>query len=120
MTTCNFASASALTREMVRRAPLAESAFWLLRVACDPERLGSIWERFRGRAYKRVLSFSTMVQLVSDALLLYRGSGRRTFEAHLAEDRLDASVAAVFGKLGRLPLAVSQAFLEESTAAVSE
>jgi len=110
---------AALTGAMARRAPLAESAFWLLRVACDPERLGSIWERFRGRAYERVLTFSTMVHLVSDALLHHRGSGRRTVETHQAEERLDASVAAVFGKLGRLPLAVSLAFLEESTAAVS-
>jgi len=116
----DFVSASAVTREMVRRAPLAESAFWLLRVACDPERLWSIWERFRGRCDERVLSFSTMVHLVSEALLHHRGSGRRAVETRRAEDRLDASVAAVFGKLGRLPLAVSQAFLEESTAGVSE
>lgn len=111
---------SDLLRAMVHRVPLAESAFWLLRVACDPDRLGSIWEQHRGRAYERVLSFSTMVQLVSDALLYHRGRGRRTVETHRAENRLDASVAAVFGKLGRLPLAVSQAFLEEGTAAVSD
>ena len=107
-----------LTAAMIRRVPLAESAFWLLRVACDPERLGSLWDRFRGRGYERIITFATMVQLVSDALLCYRGSGRRTFETHIAENRLEASVAAAFGKLGRLPLPVTLAFLEETTASV--
>jgi Transposase DDE domain len=108
------------TAGLVARMPLAEAAFWLLRWACDADRLSAIWERARGRGYERVISFATMTRLVSEALLHYRGSGRRTFEKNILADKLDASVAATFGKLGRLPLSVSQEFLEETTAALSE
>jgi hypothetical protein len=105
---------------LLSRMPLAEAAQWLLRWACDPDRLQSIWDGHRGRGYKRVISFSTIVRLVSEALLYHRGSGRRAFEKNILDERLDASVAAAFGKLGRLPLSVSQAFVEETTAALSE
>lgn len=105
---------------LLGRMPLAESAQWLLRWACDPSRLQSIWERHRSRGYERVISFANLVRLVSEALLYHKGSGRRAFEKNILSQRLDASVAAAFGKLGRLPLSVTQAFLEETTAALGE
>jgi hypothetical protein len=109
-----------LTVNVVARMPLAEASQWLLRWACDADRLGSIWDRYRGRCYKRLISFATMTRLISEALLQHGGSGRRTFEKNIAAEQLDASVSAAFGKLGRLPLAVTQAFLEETTAALGE
>jgi Transposase DDE domain len=108
------------TANLLARMPLAEGAQWLLRWACDADRLQSIWDRHSGRCYERLISFATLTRLMSEALLRHRGSGRRTFEKNIAAERLDASVAATFGKLGRLPLAVSQAFLEETTAALGE
>jgi hypothetical protein len=88
----------------IARMPLAESVQWLLRWACDPERF----------------TFATMVRLVAEALLQHGGSGRRSFEKNIADERIEVSVAAAFGKLGRMPTAVSQAFLEETTAALLE
>jgi hypothetical protein len=108
------------TAAALARMPLAEAAQWLLRWASDDRRLQSIWQRHRGRAYERVISFATLTRLVAEALVHHRGSGRRAFEKNIHADRLDASVTAAFGKLGRLPLAVSQAFLEETTAALAE
>lgn len=105
---------------VLARMPLAESAQWLLRWACDPERLRSIWDLHRARGYERLISFGTMTRLVSEALLRHRGSGRRTFEKNILAERLGASVTAAFGKLGRLPLPVSQAFIEETTVALGE
>jgi hypothetical protein len=61
-----------------------------------------------------------MTHLVADALLQYRGSGRRSFEKNIEQGDLEASVTAAFGKLGRLPLAVSQEFFESGTAALRE
>lgn len=102
------------------RMPLAEAAQWLLRFTCDDARLTSLWREHCGRCYQKCISFATLTRLVAEALLQHRGSGRRAFEKNILAERLDASVAATFGKLGRLPIAVSQAFLEETTAALSE
>jgi hypothetical protein len=109
-----------LTASVLGRMPLAEAAQWLLRWACDADRLASIWDRHRGRCYERLISFATLTCLIAEALLRHRGSGRRTFEKNIAAERLDASVNATFRKFGRLPLAVTQAFLEETTAALGE
>lgn len=109
-----------LPRAVIERMPMAEAAQWLLRWCCDPERLQTIWDSHRGRGYDKVITFPTMVHLIGEALLQHRGSGRRTFEKAILSERLDASVAAAFGKLGRLPLAVSQAFLRDTTATLGE
>jgi hypothetical protein len=108
------------TAEVLARLPVSEAAQWLLRWACDEGRLAAVWADHRGRCYDRCIAFPTLTRLVAEALVQYRGSGRRAFEKNIAADRLDASVAAAFGKLGRLPLAVSQAFLESTTAALTE
>ncbi len=105
---------------VVARMPLAEAAHWLLRWACDPDRLEAVWKLGRGRSYERALSFATLTRLVSEALLHHGGSGRRAFEKNILAQRLPVSVAAAFGKLGRLPLAVSQAFLEATTAGLAQ
>jgi hypothetical protein len=108
------------TIELVNRMPLAESAFWLWRESFDEACLKGLWERHRGRCYEKVISFATMVHLVTDALLQYRGSGRRSFEKNIEKKQLSASAAAAFGKLARLPTGLSQGLLEESTAALAE
>lgn len=100
--------------------PLAEAAQWMLRWACGADRLQAIWEQHRGRCYDRLITFPTLVRLVGEALVHHHGSGRRTFEKNIEANRLDASVAAAFSKLGRLPLAVSQGFLEQTTAALHD
>jgi DDE family transposase len=109
-----------ITASVRARMPLAEAGHWLLRWACAEERLASIWDRHSGDCYEWVISFGTMVRLAGEALMLHGGSGRRAFEKAIEGGTLDASVTAAFGKLGRLPLAVSQAYLEEGTAAISE
>jgi hypothetical protein len=108
------------SKEVLARMPLAEAVLWLwCWVTCE-ERLESLWDRFRGRCYERILSFSLMVHLIADALLQYGGSGRRSFEKNLESGELEASVQAVYRKLGRLPIPLSQAFLAEGTAALTE
>jgi len=57
---------------------------------------------------------------MADALLRHNGSGRRSFEKNIESARLEASVAAAFGKLGRLPIAVSQGLLRDGTTAIRE
>ncbi len=106
--------------EMLKRMPLAEGVLWLWNWTTDETRLQSLWRRFRGACYEKLLSFATMVRLITDALLNCGGSGRRSFEKSDERGDLPCSVQAAFKKLARLPVAVSQAFLCECTAALRE
>jgi len=105
-----------LSPEVLGRMPLAESVLSIWRSLVNEEHLQPIWDQHRGRCYDKVICFPVIVQLISDALLRYGGSGRRSFEKGVEKGTLAASVTAAFTKLGRLPIAVSQAFLEESSA----
>ena len=44
------------------------------------------------------------VELIRDALLLHKGSGRQSFERAQREDRLKVAVQSAYGKLARMPL----------------
>jgi len=100
--------------EAIRRLPLAEAVMLLFRSITDDDLLSSIWDKHRGRCYDRVISFPVVVHLISDALLISK-SGRQSFQDNMQAGVLEASVQAAYQKLARLPIAVSEAFLERST-----
>jgi len=102
--------------EALVRLPLAESVLRLWQQVADPTFLQELFEKNRGRAYQKVLSFPTLVQLIADALLQHDGSARASFERALYDDQLPVSIPAAYGKLRRVPIAVSTAFMGEGTA----
>jgi hypothetical protein len=106
-------------KEIIRRLPLAESVTQLFRAIAKDDLLSEVWATHRGRCYERELSFTTMVQLIADALLCSR-SGRDSFRRSKEEGTLGTSIQAVYDKLGRLPIRVSEGFLERSTLALRE
>ena len=108
------------SKAVLRRMPLAEGVLLLWRWTASETRLQCLWERCRGACYEKCLSFATLVRLVADSLLQYGGSGRRSFEKSDEREELPCSVQAMYKKLSRLPVAVSQAFLCECTAALHE
>jgi hypothetical protein len=61
------------------------------------------------------LTFETLVSLVADALLKHDGSARQSFERAAELDALPTSMVAAYGKLRRIPIALSEAFLVECT-----
>jgi hypothetical protein len=99
------------TPEILARMPLAEAVLLLWCWLADPEHLQSIYQRGRGRTYQKVISFSLMVQLIADALLQHKGSARQSFVRAQASQELPASIRAAYGKLRRLPVELSMAFL---------
>jgi IS4 transposase len=101
-------------RELLARLPLAESVFVLLGHVLDSRALDRLFEEHRGRCYERELSFASLVGLIRDALVLYKGSGRASFERARQEQRLNVAVQSAYGKLARMPLAVSQALLSHA------
>jgi hypothetical protein len=105
-------------REVLNRLPLAEAVLSVWRWVTDPLFLLSVFARHRGLGYEREISFGVLVQLIADALLEHQGSGRKSFERGQEQGLLTASVQAVYQKLGRIPLGLSEAWLAESTARV--
>jgi Transposase DDE domain len=102
------------------RLPLAESVLLLWQQVADPKFLDDLFNRHRGRGYDKVLTFPSLVQLIADALLQHDGSARASFERALEHDALPVTIPAAYGKLRRLPIAVSTAFLAEGTARLQD
>ena len=67
-------------REVLTRLPLAEAVLWLWRWIVDEQFLHELFRRQRGRGYEQVISFPVLVELIADALLEHRGSGRQSFQ----------------------------------------
>jgi hypothetical protein len=107
-------------REALRRLPLAEAALRVWEWISNEAFLGEVFKKHRGRSYEKVLSFPVMVFLIAEALLHYRGSGRRSFEKGKEGGTLDASIAAAFGKLRRLPITLSVGFLTDCSLRLME
>lgn len=102
--------------EACRRLPLADAALRLLDYAIGDDFLDDVFRRHRGRSYEGVIHFSTFVHLIADALVGHGGSAHQTFRD--AQDRgvVDASLAALYGKLRRIPIGLSQALFVEASA----
>ena len=109
-----------LFKGVVRRLPLAEAVLRLLKFVCNEEFLQIVFQRYRGRAYEKVISFTLFVQLIADALVEFHGSGRKSFQRAAAQEDLQATARAVYGKLSRVPLALSLGLLAESTKRLTE
>jgi hypothetical protein len=109
-----------LAAAVLGKLPLADAVWRLLQYTLDDPFLESIWERNRGRCYERNLKFSTLAHLVADALVEHGGSGRQSFERAREADALPVSIGSTYEKLGNLPLAVSEAMLEEGTQRLEE
>jgi IS4 transposase len=64
--------------------------------------------------------FPDLVQLIADALLEHGGSGNQSFSRARESGELEASKTAAYGKLGRLPVSLSQAFLMDLSRSLRE
>ena len=103
-------------REVCRRLPLADAVFRLLDFALADDFLHEVFQRYRGRCYHDVLSFPCFVQLIADALLGQERSAHRHFQRAQDQGSLPTGIEAVYGKLRRVPLPLSQGLLAEATA----
>lgn len=101
--------------EVVRRAPLAEATYLLLRFAWDQDFLAHVFQQHRGRSYEGELSFAMVVHLIADALLEHSGSARRALRQARGNAELPVSHEAFYGKLRRLPQSLSHGFLAQTT-----
>jgi Transposase DDE domain len=95
--------------------PLANAVLTAFAYVLQPKLLDDLFDRHRGRSYEDTLSFSTFVTLIRDALILHKGSARQSFQRAKEQGNLPTCPEAVYGKLRRIPLRLSLAFMEELT-----
>src|SRR5947209_8683805 len=107
-------------REALNRLPLAEAVLQLWGAVASPESLQDIYARNRGRTFERELSFETIVHLIADALLEHEGSGHKAMRRAEDDGELTTSIQAIYGKLARLPIALSCGFLLTGTQRLAE
>jgi Transposase DDE domain len=101
-------------RQVLHRLPLAEAVYRLLAFGLDPAFLEPLYDCHRGSSYTKAISFATLTHLVSDALFAGK-SGLSVFQKSQADGTLPASIEALYGKLRRVPAAVSIALLEHAS-----
>ena len=111
---------SARMHALSGKMPLAEAVVEVLRYVGDDARLQAIFDRERGRCYDDLIRFPDLVNLIGDALLEHAGSGNQSFSRARETGELKASKVAAYGKLGRLPLSLSQAFLADLSQSLRE
>jgi hypothetical protein len=97
--------------ELLRRLPLAQAVLRGFGFMLDPATLGEIFQRHRARCYEDILRFDQLVYLIRDALTVHHGSGHRAFTAAQANGQLPVAEQNVYGKLARIPEALSGALL---------
>jgi hypothetical protein len=105
---------------ILERLPLADAVLKLFSYVLSPSNLDSMFETHRGRSFEHVLSFPAFVQLIADALLEHKGSGRQSFNRAREEGLLPTSNAAVYGKLRRFPVPLSIGFLEDASSCLNQ
>jgi hypothetical protein len=99
---------------IVQHLPLAQAVLGLFHHVLEPTFLEALFQRCRGRAYHKELSFTAVVHLLGAAITHY-GSVHQALQARRHDQLLPVSDRACYGKLSRLPLALSLALLDEGT-----
>jgi hypothetical protein len=105
---------------VLQHIPLANAVLSLWSYLLQPSVLDEIFAKHRGRSFEDVLAFSTFVELIRDAMVLHKGSGRASFLEAQKQGVLPTTHEAVYHKLGRVPIALSLGFFEDATARMRE
>src|SRR5262245_45125730 len=101
--------------EVCPRLPLADAVYQLLDFVTTDDCLQATFAAHRGASYEGVITFPLFVHLLAGALLQRDASGHQSFQRARAAGTLPASAVALYGKLKRVPLSLSQGFLAETT-----
>jgi hypothetical protein len=107
-------------RQVIEGLPLAEAVLRLSAYALDPDFLAGVFERHRGRSYEDTLCFARFTQLIGDALLKHKGSLRKSAQRAVERDQLPVCQEALYGKLRRVPLELSEGLLLEGARRLEE
>lgn len=102
-------------RFVLGKTPLAEAVWLLFDNVLSDSFLGDFYDAHRGLCYEREFSFANIVHLVNDTLLRNESRAQPTLVDHEQSERCPASEQAFYGKLRRMPVSLSEAFLLQAT-----
>src|SRR5258705_8824070 len=91
----------AYARETLQRLPLAEATLSLWAYGLRPMFLAQVFAEYRGRSFEETLTFARFGDLIGDALVEHKGSGRQSFSRAQEQGTLATSSEAGYGKLRR-------------------
>ncbi len=97
--------------QLLNGIPLARAVLSLAEYTLQAPFLNELFAQHRGRCYEDVLTFPQLVHIVFDALRQQRGSGRKVLRRAREQQQLPTCREAFYGKLRRLPVALSLALL---------
>jgi len=106
--------------EVCRRLPLAEGTLRLLQFSLAEDLLDDVFARHRGRSYEDALRFPPFVRLLADGLLGQQRSGHQTFQRAIDDGSVDVTLQAIYGKLRRVPIGLSQGLFDAAAARLRE
>jgi hypothetical protein len=106
---------STFSLEACSRLPLADASLRLLDYVFDADFLDGVFEHYRCRSYKKVVSLGTMAHIISDSLLGHLGSAHQTIRQAQVDGILDVTVQAAYAKLRRIPIPLSSGMFAECT-----
>jgi hypothetical protein len=106
--------------EVLKRLPLADAVLHLLGYALNEDFLSACYQKHRGHCYEDTLSFPKLVEILTDALLVHEGSARQALIEAKKKGTLPTCKEAFYGKLRRLPLDLSVAFMTEASRRLNE
>jgi Transposase DDE domain len=109
-----MSEATGFSAEVLSRLPLAQATLELARFVHQDDFLAELFEQHHADSYQCLISFPHFLDLVSDSLLNRHGSLAAALDRADEQERLVASRQAYYGKLRRLPLELSTAYLRES------
>ncbi len=101
----------AFVEQVLGNLPLADAVLSLQAYVLDANFLESLYAEHRGASYQDLLTFPVFVNLIADALQQQGGSARQSLLRAAAAGKLPTQKGAFYGKLRRVPLALSQAFV---------
>jgi hypothetical protein len=106
--------------QVLASLPLAQAVLSLQSYVLQPAFLSQLYEEHRGQSYEDILSFPVFLQLIADILQQHRGSGRQALLRAKKAGTLPTGLGAFYGKLRRVPLALSVAFVSAASARLHE
>lgn len=109
-----MANTTGFSTEVLSRLPLAQATLELAAFVHQDVFLTELFDQHRGNSYEGVISFPHFLGLLRDTLLHHDGSFAAALDHAAPLGQLVASRAAYYGKLRRIPLELSIAYLRES------
>jgi hypothetical protein len=97
-------------RQVLAKVPLAEAVLSLLSWCLNEQVLTDAYDRHRDRCHTRLLSFPDFVRLLWDCLSGPWASARSGLVKAAEQGRLSVSLKAFYGKLARVPTALTLGF----------